>query len=253
MSSPPKTANTLTKPGTLAAGSPAPGAEIGAAQHRFHQCLGLLKEHTPKTRLARPISTSDCASKSATKNTGIYNTIRATTSAEGMFPSSVEKPFLPPRPNSEPREASNPSRSAAGDRVAARAKRTPFTGARRRVKEPTALCMDTAISEQPVPAHIFIPFLLLTSALFAAASPPPAAVSAAKVFSGLREQVGCQSSSLASVSRAVSSAPISGRHGARCGGDRRGRARLDTKTNLKRGLVKPFPDINKTIEYGSGI
>ncbi len=48
------------------AGSLALGAEIGAAQHRFHQCLGLLKKHAPKTPPARPISTSIYASKSAT-------------------------------------------------------------------------------------------------------------------------------------------------------------------------------------------
>ncbi len=71
------------------AGSLALGAEIGAAQHRFHQCLGLLKKHTSKTPPARPISTSICASKSATKSTSIYATICATNTAVGMFPSSV--------------------------------------------------------------------------------------------------------------------------------------------------------------------
>ncbi len=47
-------------------GSLALGAEIRAAQHRFHQCLGLLKKHPSKTPPARPISTSICASKNTT-------------------------------------------------------------------------------------------------------------------------------------------------------------------------------------------
>jgi len=79
MSSAPKTANVLTRPGTLAGDSPASGAEIGAAQHRFHQCLGLLKKHTPKMPPNQPGGTSICASKSAT----ISATIRATISVRG--------------------------------------------------------------------------------------------------------------------------------------------------------------------------
>ena len=41
--------------------------------------------------------------------------------AEAMFPSSVEKAVSPPRPNSEPREAANPSRMDKAHREAARA------------------------------------------------------------------------------------------------------------------------------------
>jgi hypothetical protein len=63
MSSAPKTAKALTRRGALAGGSLASGAEIGAAQHRFHQCLGLLKKHPSKGPPARPISTSIYAIK----------------------------------------------------------------------------------------------------------------------------------------------------------------------------------------------
>jgi hypothetical protein len=96
MSSPPKTANALPRPGTLAGGSPASGAEIGAAQHRFHQCLGLLKKHPSKTPLARPISTSIYASKSASKSTSIYTTICATTWQKACFPARLKGRFPAP-------------------------------------------------------------------------------------------------------------------------------------------------------------
>jgi hypothetical protein len=130
MSSSPKTANVLSRPGVLGRLSDAHRRNSVLQSTGFHQCLGLLKKHPSKTPLARPGSTSICASKS----TSIYPTICATTSAEGMFPSSVEEAVSPPRPHSEPRVASKPSRIAEGDRAAARAKRASFTGLKQRAR-----------------------------------------------------------------------------------------------------------------------
>jgi len=80
----------------LAGGSPAPGAEIGAAQHRFHQCLGLLKKHTPKIPPARPISTSIYASKSTSISTSIYTIICAIKWPKACFPVRLKGRFPAP-------------------------------------------------------------------------------------------------------------------------------------------------------------
>ena len=82
-------------------GSLALGAEIGAAQHRFHQCLGLLKKHRLKTHPDNPVSTTICASKSTTKSTSIYTTICATTSRSSetdVLCSDRQNPVLRPVP-----------------------------------------------------------------------------------------------------------------------------------------------------------
>jgi len=107
MSSPLKTANVLTRPAALGRLSSA-RRRNRCCTHRFHQCLGLLKKRTLKTPPARPISTSIYASKSASISTSIYTTICATTSAEHMFPSSVERPF--PRPGQVQNRALPPLR-----------------------------------------------------------------------------------------------------------------------------------------------
>lgn len=85
----------------FAGGSTAPGAEIGAAKHRFHQCLGLLKKHPSKTPPAEPVSSTICTSKSATKSTSIYTTICATTSritGPAVLCSNRQNPVLRPVP-----------------------------------------------------------------------------------------------------------------------------------------------------------
>ncbi len=102
----------------LAGGFPAAGAEIGAAQHRFPQCLGLLKKHTLTTPPARPISTSIYASKSATKSTSIYTTICATTSRSSetdvLFPER-KNPVLPPSLGAKTSICATTSRSSETD------------------------------------------------------------------------------------------------------------------------------------------
>jgi len=70
----PKTANALTRPGARGRVSGARRRNPVLQSTGFHQCLGLLKKHTPKTPPARPVSTSIYASKS----TSIYTTICAT-------------------------------------------------------------------------------------------------------------------------------------------------------------------------------
>jgi len=111
-------------------GSLALGAEIGAAQHRFHQCLGLLKKHPSKIPPARPISTSIYASQNATKSTSIYTTICATISRSAetdVLCSDRQNPVLRPVPGSKNPEGaqgvkgwplSRPPRSGAEPRTA---------------------------------------------------------------------------------------------------------------------------------------
>jgi len=127
----------MLRPGrVLAGGSPAPGAEIGAAKHRFHKCLGLLKIHTPKTPPNQPESTTICASKSTSICTSKYASIRATTSrGTGV---GQDQPFLVltgktlffvPSLGAKTRKARRPSKDGRdrGHRAAARSHAQPAT------------------------------------------------------------------------------------------------------------------------------
>ncbi len=79
MSSSPKTANVLSRPGVLGRLSDAHRRNSVLQSTGFHQCLGLLKKYTQKIPPARPGSTSICASKSTSIYTSKNASICATT------------------------------------------------------------------------------------------------------------------------------------------------------------------------------
>ncbi len=63
------------------------------AQHRFHQCLGLLKKHPKKTPPTGPVSTSIYASKSTSISTSIYTIICAIKWPKAYFPVRLKGRF----------------------------------------------------------------------------------------------------------------------------------------------------------------
>jgi hypothetical protein len=136
MSSSPKTANVLSRPGVLGRLSDAHRRNSVLQSTGFHQCLGLLKKHRSETPPAGPISTSIYASKSASISASKYTTLCATTSRNteaDVLCSDRQNPVLRPVPGSRNRNARRPSKdgSTCGHRAAARRRAQPIGSARR--------------------------------------------------------------------------------------------------------------------------